>query len=140
MKKPLLIAALIFLGSISIQAQNLVTNPGFEDYNYCPSSDGEISLATGWFDPTSTGPDYFNTCADFSSGYSVPSNDCGVLAAYEGNAYAGFFTYFSTGFITNLREYIEIALSSPLSADTTYNVSFHVALSGVSDYAASTII
>src|SRR5256885_2043368 len=96
MKKPLLlILAAIILHLNLIYAQNLVPNPGFETYGACPTTDGQIDLAIGWIDPTGTGPDYYNSCADISSGYSVPSNNAGTMAAHAGNAYGGFFTYFS---------------------------------------------
>ena len=49
-----------FILSGSLDAQNLVPNPSFEDYTSCPTSVAQITLATPWVTPTTGSPDYFN--------------------------------------------------------------------------------
>src|SRR3954465_9815496 len=106
MKNLLLAAVASFCMFTFVGAQNLVPDSSFELYSTCPSTDGQIDFATGWSDPTGTAPDYFNSCADVSTGYSVPANDLGTMTAHTGNAYAGLFTYFSLTFYSSVREYI----------------------------------
>src|SRR5438045_1941266 len=101
LKKLLLLLIAVLLFRTLIVAQNLVTNPGFENYVNCPTTDGQINMSMDWSDPTGTGPDYFNSCATYASGYSVPSNDLGNMDPHTGNAYAGVFTYFVLSFYTN---------------------------------------
>lgn len=55
-------------------AQNLVPNPSFEEFDDCPFLPGQIEEATGWFDIIG-GCDYFHTCG--SNGYGVPVNLAG---------------------------------------------------------------
>ena len=66
-------------------AQNLVPNPGFEEYLTCP---GSISLSPQEFNvPHWKGigiatPDYFNKCGRGDA--DVPYNWAGVADAFEG--------------------------------------------------------
>ena len=125
--------------SIRIAAQNLVPNPGFEDYNNCPSSFSDISYAPGynlfptvkaWINPLkTTTPDYYNACAPApslsNSSVHVPANTMGYQKARTGNAYAGIVPYSGQwGF--NYSEYIECRLLQPLVAGHTYDVEFYV--------------
>jgi len=104
-----------------------VVNPSFEEYTECPSNIGDINKATGW-DSYANSPDYLNSCG--TSGFSTPSNIFGYQNASSGNAYAGFVNYMSNGIISgNIREYIGGGLSSPLTVNTKYYVSFKVSLS-----------
>ena len=73
------------LSGISVQAQNLVTNPGFELKNHCPSDRSEIDgietnffpTVLDWACPVNTTPDYFNRCGTDST-IKVPN------LAYDG--------------------------------------------------------
>ncbi|MBK5286545.1 MAG: hypothetical protein JJE25_14195 [Bacteroidia bacterium] len=44
-----------------VLAQNLVTNPSFEDTVACPFGASQLNFATGWSSYWGT-PDYFNLC------------------------------------------------------------------------------
>jgi hypothetical protein len=46
---------------IYIHAQNLIPNPGFEDYTSCPTYAEEIAKAFPWKNLTLS-TDYFNAC------------------------------------------------------------------------------
>lgn len=118
-------------------AQNLVPNPGFEEYLTCP---GSISLSPQEFNvPHWKGigiatPDYFNKCGRGDA--DVPYNWAGVADAFEGNAYAGIFTYLnkpdSNLDLNNYREYLQCKLVQPLIKDSIYIVEFHFKLSSYS--------
>jgi hypothetical protein len=103
--------------------QNLVLNPSFETYTNCPTAGGQINYSTNWYNPCSNGsPDYYNSCA---FGPSVPY--CGgpcFQYAKHGNAYAGLYTY--DGITSNLREYLQAQLSTPLISGKCYFAGFYV--------------
>jgi hypothetical protein len=61
---------------------------------------------------------------------STPANDFGTQAPHTGQAYAGFILRPSNDY----REYLEIPLTSPLVAGASYDVSFYVSLSDVSQW------
>lgn len=119
----------------SLQSQNLVPNPSFENYTTCPTSVAQINLASPWVTPTSGSPDYFNTCAT-SSFCDVPSNFFGIQTPRTGNAYAQVVIYPSS---ISLREYVQTKLFSPLVAGQTYDVSFYICLQDNSYRASNNI-
>src|ERR1700741_924502 len=104
--KKLYLYIVFFSLSVFGYAQNLVPNPGFEQADSCNPGQN-ISAATGWKSYSAT-PDYYNACADTSTGtiFSIPYNTWGYEPAYGGNAYAGFYSYFSGAGNEDLREYI----------------------------------
>ena len=106
-------------------AQNLVSNPSFEDTVACPTTLTQIDLATGWMSFSLT-PDYFNACASASAipPVSVPHNIWGDQIAHTGNAYAGFVA-FQLG-STNSREYVGTQLNQTLIIGQKYFISFWV--------------
>lgn len=122
MKKLLLSFLLIFSFTLckvnNTSAQNLVPNPSFEQYNSCPNIGCDINLATGWYSAGYT-PDYYNTCASWSSG--VPTNSVGYQYPANGNAYAGIATWGG-----GIREYIAAQLISPLEPGEKYFINFKV--------------
>lgn len=120
---PLLFVLTTVLNCHVSYAQNLVSNPSFEDTTSCPVFQNEIYKATPWFNPsTSSTPDYYNTCNK-----SVPHNFAGYQTPRTGNAYAGFFAWETGG--QEYREYIETKLTQTLIANRTYCIEFYVALS-----------
>ncbi len=122
------------------RAQNLVTNPGFESKNHCPTGRGQIDhtpyydyfySVTDWVSPTNTTPDYFNRCGT-DSGVTVPylAFD-GYHEPHGGDAFAGISMISSR--LSDLSkdywaEYLETKLSSPLIAGHDYYVSYFVCL------------
>lgn len=118
-----------FVASIS-HGQNLVPNPGFENFSACPGAQSQLGNATGWDDPAGsiTSSDYFNSCngtvGTNCGNVSVPDNFCGNVPANNGDGYAGIITYYTS--CPNCREYAEITLSTPLTAGTTYDIGFYV--------------
>ena len=118
--------------SSSASAQNLVPNPSFESYTLCPTTYDQLNQAPPWSKPTGGSPDYFNACAGSPAIMGVPTNDVGSQAPHSGNAYAGFILRNSVS--ANYREYLEAQLTSPLTANVSYQVSFYVSLSDASQW------
>ncbi len=117
-------------------AQNLVPNPSFEDTVSCPyGANSNLSVAT-WFNPSIASPDYYNICSN-SNNNGVPDNMWGYQEAKDGNAYAGFLTFYNS--ISNYREYWEVQLTNPLTAGTNYYWSFWVSRLDETDYASNNI-
>lgn len=133
-----LITALIFCVCIysKLFAQNLVPNPSFESLYNCPTGDSQLSYAIGWNNPTLGTPDLFNECLGASCpnlpSVCVPENWQGYQYPRTGSGYAGIFTYFAG---PNLREYVQMQLSSPLVAGQEYIISFYASLGDNSVYA-----
>lgn len=132
MKKKILLYSTILLMGItsSLNAQNLVPNPSFENYSTCPTNSNQLNGNTGnWFANLIFTPDYFNVCHPYSNIPNntfpgVPNNFFGFQYAATGNAYAGFVAYYYGQAET--REFISTQLTSPLSIGTKYFVSFKV--------------
>ena len=115
-------------------AQNLVPNPGFEEYKRCPHSTADIGVLKDWYQPTAGTTDYFNVCAERTFA-GVPHNIFGYQQAHNGNGYIGLATRLQN----NYREYISIKLKSPLQNGKKYIVKFFVSLANTSQFCASDI-
>jgi len=103
-------------------SQNLVPNWSFEDTSSCPDNIGQIDRAIGWSSYAVT-PDYFNSCANPSSiiNLYVPRNIFDFQYAKSGSAYAGFCAF--NNIASNVREYIGIQLTNPLTVGQKYYAS-----------------
>ena len=125
MKKTIKVLFILFAPIINFAQYNLVPNCSFENYSSCPTTGGQLYLATNWITPCLWGsPDYYNSCATLPN---VPlcggGTDC-FQYAKNGNAYAGLYTYDATPQL-NLREYIQAELISPLINGNCYYVGFY---------------
>ena len=120
------------------KGQNLVPNPSFETFSVCPNNAGQITYATGWVNPTLKGnPDFFNSC---SSVVGVPSYcNCNLSFQYpkSGNGYAGIWAYNST--TNDLREYIQVQLTSSLLPSKCYYVEFYLNKLNYCQYATNNV-
>jgi len=110
-----------------MNAQNLVPNSSFEEYSTCPTKYNQFNRLDDWFNATGGSPDYLNVCADSASLAGVPFNLGGHQEPRTGSGYAGLFTRF-WGTNLNHREYIEVPLISPLSADSCYRFEMFINL------------
>ena len=129
---------LLIIGNAAL-AQNLVTNPGFEQYYKCPGSysashKGEI--APGWTSPSTGTPDMFHKCSLGEAG--VPTNWAGYSKAYVGSGYAGIYGYLVRA-DKEYREYLQAELTTPLEPGGEYLVEFYFKLSSNSKYAIDRI-
>jgi hypothetical protein len=107
-------------------SQSLIANGGFENHSTCPDNLGQIEVATPWFNPTLSSPDYFNQCAAGSPCWA-PSNPTGYQYPHSGNAYAGIVVMYSG----NYREYIEIPLTTALTAGSSYDFQMYIVSSDI---------
>ena len=119
-------------------AQNLVINPGFEEYYRCPSSFSTESrdfFLPGWSSANTGTPDHFHQCS--WSDNDVPFNWAGQSNARSGLGYAGIYAWSSNG--KNYREYMQCELQQPLEKGVRYRVSFFFQLSSYSVFATDRI-
>ena len=123
---------LVYLGCLlplGMCAQNLVPNPGFEQYRNCPRYLGNFQDDVAvWTTPTLGSTDYFHLC---SQHMGTPENFNGAQTTLDGKGYAGFYAYAPGDY----REYLQVALKVPLQEGKSYLLSFHVSLAERSDYA-----
>jgi gliding motility-associated-like protein len=113
----------------SSTAQNLVPNPSFEQYNFCPNNSSDLNSVKNWFMPVNApfNFQYFNSCASsITSNCSVPLNSSGYELAFTGSAYislalAGNFSSIAQD--RNIRNYTSIKLNSTLIVNRYYSVS-----------------
>jgi len=119
----------ILFGNIQSQSQNLISDPGFEEYLQIPTNTGmgEQCLKY-WKNPNRGHFDYYHqSSTGFKSG--IPLNYFGKRNAHSGNAYSGICI------MTDYAEYVWTKLSSPLGKNKTYCVSFYISKSSVkADY------
>ncbi len=112
------IAVLILVSTTWSMGQNLVSNPGLDQFISCPGF-GQFgpTWIPGWNKPTIASSDYYN----YNCNGIIPSKQ----APYSGEGYAGIICY---NFGTEYREYITGELLSPLISGTNYQVEFFVSL------------
>jgi outer membrane protein OmpA-like peptidoglycan-associated protein len=123
----------------SLLSQNLVVNPGFEQFYDCPGSYNyslSEKIAPGWQSPSMGTPDLFNACSKGDA--SVPTNWAGNSKAYNGSGYAGIYVFIA-GKQTPYREYVQTQLQSPMEAGATYLIEFYYKLSSNSKYSIDRI-
>lgn len=125
----------------------LIRNGGFEMVDKEPNTYDQLKYATGWRDATLGLADLFSAKASVKT-VGIPLNDYGDIKPFEGEYYAGFCgwkadvqrnyeAYDNTDMFKPAwgaySEYIKGELVKPLIEDSTYELTFHVALAGNSD-------
>jgi len=124
MKKLFFLFILIY--SLNGFGQNLVLNPSFEQYSFCPDFWSQIPYCMYW-DSYSQTPDYYNTCST-TSAIKPPNCYYGFQYPNSGNAFAGFVCYYTPN--ANYRELIGSSLLSSLVIGQKYFISFYINLGG----------
>jgi hypothetical protein len=115
--------------STSIHAQNLVPNPGFEDYSALPDLWGQWDRCDNWTnaggDPATyyADPDYFHS--DGSGAVQLPNPSPATVEAHTGDAIMGFLGYHNPEG-ANIREYLMVELDSAMNIGEYYTVSFWI--------------
>lgn len=134
MKRIFLIIAIVACSTFPFDAQNLVSNPGFEDMEICPGNYtlNELTAIKGWWQASEGTPDYFNTC---STKAGVPNNIFGSQESNEGKAYAGL-VLFSYANSTTYREYLQTKLSRPLNAGEMVCIELYISAAEKCSYVA----
>ena len=133
-KKLLYCILVIILWFKTVEAQNLVPNPSFEEHTACQMP---IESVKDWYAPDASNPDYFNACAPYDTWMSVPLNTRGYQFARTGDAYIFFGTGISEAI--NYREHLAVQLKLPLIANKNYCAKFYVVLSETGYYAMDDI-
>lgn len=134
----------------SIEAQNLVPNSDFEQYQNCPLEKGAIYYpgssiihelyVKNWISPTPGSPDYFNVCNSKNFEISIPKNYLGNETPHSGNGFAGIVLYTEElPSCFECKEYLQVKLSEPLIKGNIYEVSMFISLADNSKYAVSEI-
>lgn len=120
--------------------QNLVQNPGFEEF------EGDCHDIEPWELSTWAAPDcggvsgYFNACNNTSMPWAgVPSNGSGYQPAHSGQAYSGIntFEYATPG--GNPRMYLSVDLTEPLVAGQQYCIGLWMSLAESSSFTTSSL-
>lgn len=138
--KKIILYPVLFLFSIAARGQNLVPNGSFELYSGCPTYYTQLDCVLFWTNPAQWpgpggSPDYFNQCAP-AQFVGVPANIFGYQHAYNGDAYCGIGLWDMNNLF---REYIQVALTSPLSENLCYHFEMHVNLANKYKYSADAI-
>ena len=110
---------------ISLSAQNLVRNPGFEQKNDCPAKPGQLNFAQFWYSPNTATPDYFNDCSP-GLDYGTEFNKKGGQIPHSGHGYAGLQFYCLNR--NEFYEYIQTRLDSNLISGQLYCIKAYVSL------------
>ena len=125
----LIITVTIILCSYALFAQNIVTNPDFEDYNTLPDSWDQWNRCNNWLNPASVpsssfygNPDYFHL--NGSGPVQLPGVPPAYVQAYSGDAIMGILTYHASS--TDARDYLMNPLTSPMVVGGYYEVIMQV--------------
>jgi hypothetical protein len=120
----LVLSCLGFVATLRCEAQNLVPNPSFEEFDTCRVVNDvyypEIG-PLGWFSAAGT-PDHFMSCLPYGSFNGVPLNAWSFQYPQDGECYAGVVTYRE---FPEVREYMMIQLTEPLVVGQQYFASFY---------------
>ncbi|MEO8068221.1 MAG: hypothetical protein ABI599_11065 [Flavobacteriales bacterium] len=120
----LLGCCLLFIVTLRCEAQNLVPNQSFEQYDTCLEVLGfydEDEGPGGWFS-SSGSPDYFQSCLPYGAANGVPMNVFSFQEAQHGANYIGLYTYLDA---PEQREYAVVHLLTPLVQGEIYYASFY---------------
>ncbi|MBV6405972.1 MAG: hypothetical protein GFGODING_02757 [Flavobacteriales bacterium] len=118
----LLLGCLGFVANLRCEAQNLVPNPGFEEYDTCQAHEFGVNGPISWFRTNGT-PDYLQSCLPYGHFQGLPMNFFTYQEPFEGASCAGMVTYWQNGPI-EYREWIMAPLLEPLVVGQTYYCSF----------------
>lgn len=121
---------LLFAIYYSAKAQNLISNSSFEEYTQCPDGENEVPFATGWENWCAT-PDYFNACSSNTFATVPYSLGNGIQYAHTGNAYTGFFNYWTHAWLNGypwIRDFIGTHLDYPTQVGVKYYLTMYVSL------------
>jgi len=137
MKKFLLFLFLILLAikvnSQHILSNNLVPNPGFEEYTNCPYDVAQIYYAPPWLNCCSGTIDYYNACSSFIGIQNIINSN----PILSGNAYAGIYLLLTLS--ENWREYLQVKLIKKMQLNKKYCINYNFKLDTESNFAIESI-
>ena len=130
LKKELLSIAFA-LSIIPSFGQNIVPNPGFEEYSEIPDDQSQWERCVDWNNAGGTpvggfygNPDYFHV--DGSDPVKLPDTPLASLDPHSGDAIMGFLGYHDPYGGSEIREYLMVELTDTMSIGTTYEISFWI--------------
>lgn len=111
---------------LRLPAQNMVPDPGFEQYSRLPADEGDAHLLRHWHNPAGPGrlqypkatPDYFHRRG--KDGACLPEVYYGYAQPFEGDAVAGLYQ------AQQFREYLSTALTQKLTKGRRYEVTLRL--------------
>ncbi|ABG59805.1 conserved hypothetical protein [Cytophaga hutchinsonii ATCC 33406] len=130
-----------------VKSQNLVPNPSFENTISLPCSwiidppSNFNSLIQDWTMPSNGSSDIYSTDVPpscFASCFSVEMNSLGTQAPRSGKNMCGFFAYGSGG-DPIYREYLEVKLTTPLTAGERYYAEMYVSAADYMQYGCDNV-
>ena len=107
---------------------NLVPNPGFEEYSACPNDISQICNAIPWDGAFFLLSAYYSRSSDLlniCSSNSIIQNILLKNNPRSGNGCAGIGVYMTPSGYANYREYIEVKLKENLSKNKKYCCNFY---------------
>ena len=121
-----LILLLLTFQTTTIFAQNLILNPDFEGYDFCPWTYSQYFTVDHWTTPSKGTSDYYNSCyrESFPPTVKTPTNFFGHQKPKKGEAYSGLYCYYND----NYREYIQGQFVERLKEGKQYKLRFYVSL------------
>ncbi len=124
MMKKIIFNIILATYSLIGAGQNLVQNPGFENYSSLPSTVAQWSLAYNWSNANSptASPDYLHL--NGSGMVQLPNSVFGTISPYQGNALMGLAMWHRIS--NDFREYISQSLATPLTVGRSYTFSFYI--------------
>ena len=135
--KRILISIMVIIGTLSLSAQNLVKNPGFEEYFHLPDMKyyneekyiDSAFICKYWHRVRETTPDYYHTESS-EPNFAIPDGHFGYQPVISGNAYLGLGPINLDGAF----ELISGELIQPLNPGEIYKISFKYRFAGSSCY------
>ena len=122
-----LLLSLLLAGSMASNGQNMVPNPGFEEYLKESKGQTFMENVAEWFNannrqntPLYGTPDHMFS-ADIGNGMHRNER---FFMPYKGSCTAGLISYIQR--IPNYREYLSVQLKTPMRTGQTYHVSFYL--------------
>jgi hypothetical protein len=117
----LVLGCLGFVALLRCEAQNLVPNPGFEEFDICQANEFGVNGPLQWYRTNGT-PDYLQSCLPYGDFQSLPMNFFTYQEPFEGASCAGIYTYWQNG-QAEYREWIMAPLLEPMVIGQTYYAS-----------------
>ena len=126
----ILLLCLMLSSSCFFAQENIVPNPGFEEYSNYPlgwfyKGSDFSRVIKYWSSPTAASPDVFGPKVRIPRQWS--EKGFGETKPYEGNSMIGITTYGCEGGKPHCREYVQIQLTEPLVVGQRYSVGFWAA-------------
>ncbi len=132
----LFVLALLLCPALAI-SQELVPDPGFEQYRQLPSAEAGSSELLHWKNPSRQQTGLYFASADYlhtgATGQARGENaDFGQMQPHSGQGFAGLLAWSQQ--LPGFREYLYTTLRQPLETGRAYTISFYASTGGGNPY------